>query len=480
MTEWRGAPPPLLLLADSDDEFRQRLRALLEEEGCEVEEAREYEEAMQVLNSQPIDKIVAALDLRHANDPNIVCGGLDLAECEERRDIPVYLIGDQLEWNTVRRAIRGHLVDDWVPRSEGAESVLRCIMPSPIILHISDLQFGPYQREMMVSPSSRTIVPMAVHIEKIRHDLAERLRLKPNVLVVSGDISEYGFPDQFGVAGDFLKQLARSLGLPTQRIVITPGNHDICWPDARAALEKVVYAKSGRLLDSCEDRQELLDAILDEDTLFQKFAEYEKFYSGLYEDRRRFGRRLYDVFYFPGLNVLIASLNSCVRACHLASQGWIGNDQVLSAGEEMDRLDPGRRCVRIGVFHHHVFPKNKQDFDDRVEDFDKIRPALEKCDFRILMHGHQHKSDAYRVEPIGGRPLFVLATGSLLLRREKTILGNQYQVLELKSPPRKSRLYLRRYDPHRPSSSGIGDGEWVPDTSYSYADDAGVVEFSGE
>jgi len=302
--------------------------------------------------------------------------------------------------------------------------------------------------------------------------------VQPNTLVLTGDITEHGLPQQFDAAETFLKRLAKCLNIPTQRIVVTPGNHDICWPDARAAFSKAVYARSGRIIENAEADEELKTTILDQDILFQKFVEYQRFYSRLYEGKRTFEQKLYDIFSFPGLNILIASLNSCVRACHLARQGWIGNDQVLKVGEEMDLVDPRRHCIRVGVFHHHVFPKSKDDFDDRVEDFDKIRPAIEKYDLKILMHGHQHKSDAYRREPIGGKPLYILASGSLLLRREKTVVGNQYQVLEVKTPPKKSRLYLRRYDPDRPSSSGTGDGEWVPDTSYPYASDIGIVDFA--
>jgi hypothetical protein len=350
-------------------------------------------------------------------------------------------------------------------------------MPSPVILHISDLQFGPYQREMIKSPYPKSADPIDIHIEKIRHDLAERLNVQPNILVLTGDITEHGLPQQFDVAETFLKRLARRLDIPTQRIVVTPGNHDICWPDARAAFSKAVYARSGRIIEDDEADEGLKIAILGQDILFQKFVEYQRFYSRLYEGQRTFEHKLYDIFSLPALNILIASLNSCVFACHLARRGWIGNDQVLGAGDEMDRIDPCHRCIRVGVFHHHVFPKNKEDFDDRVEDFDEIRPAIEKSDFKILMHGHQHKSEAYEMRPIGGKPLHILAAGSLLLLREKTVVGNQYQVLTVRTSPKKSWLYLRRYDPDRPSSSGKGDGEWVPDTSYQHANDAGIVEF---
>lgn len=55
--------PAAVLIVDDDDEIREAVRALLEDEGYDVEEARHGEEAIRLLKKSP-RRFVVLLDLR--------------------------------------------------------------------------------------------------------------------------------------------------------------------------------------------------------------------------------------------------------------------------------------------------------------------------------------------------------------------------------------------------------------------------------
>jgi hypothetical protein len=212
--------------------------------------------------------------------------------------------------------------------------------------------------------------------------------------------------------------------------------------------------------------------------LFQKFAEYQRFHNSFYDGKHNFSDTNYHhVFCFPGLGLIMASLNSCLKVNHKERSGWISNDQIRTAGSEMDAQDKSRSYVRIGVFHHHTQAHGAEDAEDMVQDFSKIQDTLLTAGFTVLMHGHRHESEAHLTMKLGGKALHVVATGSLLLKQEKTVVGNQYQVLELLPASGKARLYVRKYEPARSSKTGFGPGAWTQDLTISEADN-GCIEFA--
>ena len=90
------------------------------------------------------------------------------------------------------------------------------------ILHLSDLQFGKNHRfagvELTVLPN-----PYDTLLARLWEDL-QRLRqnhgLQPELLIVSGELAEWGLPDEFRDAREFLD-------LPRPCVAMIPGNHAI-------------------------------------------------------------------------------------------------------------------------------------------------------------------------------------------------------------------------------------------------------------
>ena len=96
------------------------------------------------------------------------------------------------------------------------------------ILHLSDIQFGVNHRFGMDVDTFDG--KWDTLLERLKLDLDEMKKdfhLQPDLVVITGDLAEWGRKSEFEQVHDFLVQLAEYLELGRERIVIVPGNHDI-------------------------------------------------------------------------------------------------------------------------------------------------------------------------------------------------------------------------------------------------------------
>ena len=112
------------------------------------------------------------------------------------------------------------------------------------ILHISDLHKSNEE------PVDNDSLLAALLADSDRY-AGETPRIPPPAaIVVSGDLIrgvqlgalnwEQSMKDQYAVAGLFLADLSeRFLGGDRSRVVMSPGNHDVCWNTSRLAMELV-------------------------------------------------------------------------------------------------------------------------------------------------------------------------------------------------------------------------------------------------
>ncbi len=96
------------------------------------------------------------------------------------------------------------------------------LAPSITLLHLSDLQFGPHHR--FEGPSA----PGGL-LHRLRGDLA-RMRddegLKPDLVLLTGDLTECGLKSQFTELLSFVNGLVEvTENSGPRRIVVVPGNH---------------------------------------------------------------------------------------------------------------------------------------------------------------------------------------------------------------------------------------------------------------
>jgi 3',5'-cyclic AMP phosphodiesterase CpdA len=98
------------------------------------------------------------------------------------------------------------------------------------ILHLSDLQFGKYHRFGRLGNTQDPNEPYKSLLVRLTDDL-ETLKnepgIRPDLVVITGDIAEWGRPNEFDDALLFLKELSQHLQISLQQVLVVPGNHDI-------------------------------------------------------------------------------------------------------------------------------------------------------------------------------------------------------------------------------------------------------------
>ena len=119
-----------LLLADNDPDYRHSLRALLELENWQVEDAESVQQALDKLGVVQPDLILA--DLRLSNDKDDYdISGLEVAKKAAEKHIPCIIISAFPSAEATRLALRRRgnmpLADDFVPKAAGPQAILDAI-----------------------------------------------------------------------------------------------------------------------------------------------------------------------------------------------------------------------------------------------------------------------------------------------------------------------------------------------------------------
>jgi hypothetical protein len=192
---------------------------------------------------------------------------------------------------------------------------------------------------------------------------------RPDLLVVSGDLTEAGGLREFDQAVTFLTGLRALLGLEPDRCVIVPGGHDI----TRKACQSY--------FDDCE-----ADDTEPRPPYWPKWRHYSRVFDELYRDIEGvvFDRtQPWTLFAVPDLKVVIAGLNSTMAESHRADDhyGWLGEAQAAWFAEQLrPYADDG--WLRLAAVAHD--PADLRDagtlgrlLDSRVN---------------LLLHGHSRSS----------------------------------------------------------------------------------------
>jgi predicted DNA-binding transcriptional regulator YafY len=244
-------------------------------------------------------------------------------------------------------------------------------------LHLSDIHLGSedgYGHDIVLSALIEAFSDGGT--------LADR---RPDVIFCTGDIAQSGKPAQYVTAGQFFTDLSRTTGVPTERIFLVPGNHDI--DRDRVSKAFVLPLADRRAAESFFGP----DGVEDREIAFRRFGAYAEF------QRDRFGlpftaERPYLLTRFRiGVEIVgVLGLNTAWIAHQADAQGKlvIGERLVRQALRE---LADEPSTIRVVLLHHPL---------DWLRDFerDAVRSLLvESVDF--ILHGHLH---AQRPEAVIG------------------------------------------------------------------------------
>ncbi|RKT83471.1 WD40 repeat [Saccharopolyspora antimicrobica] len=167
----------------------------------------------------------------------------------------------------------------------------------------------------------------------------------PDLIVVSGDLTESARPREVDEALTFLTGLRVLLGLDAHRLVVVPGGRDV----SQAAC--LAY------FASCEARD-----VQPQEPYYPKLAHYAELFADLYQGMEGPAfdvAQPWTLFTVPELKVSVAGMNSTMAASHRPEDnyGWMGEAQAAWFAE---RLRPFEESgwLRFGVIRHAPTPGN--------------------------------------------------------------------------------------------------------------------------
>ena len=319
------------------------------------------------------------------------------------------------------------------------------------VLHLSDMQFGRHHRFAGID-SNRFLNRCDTLIARLRRDLdvLSDTGVKPDIIVVTGDISEWALPSEFQLAGKFFEQLREHLRLDVSRIAVVPGNHDV-----NRKLCKAYWLE-------CEGWER--------EPQPPWFPKWRPFCDGLgkYLNNSFSEEHPWSLFEIPELKVVVAGLNSTMEEGHDERngpphhRGFLGEEQLRWFEKHLEqRREDG--WLRLGVVHHNF---NRGDDD---ESFLKDRKTLIRIlggKLNALLHGHTHEETIEWVTNLTP----VLSTGSAGVELEERPVEtpNQYQIFEFRETS--LRRIARGYIPEQQ--------KWASDPRIGTNRNPGIEEFS--
>ena len=245
------------------------------------------------------------------------------------------------------------------------------------IVHISDVHFGDTD---------------PVVVDELHTKIVE---ISPDLLVVSGDLTQRARRDQFRDAKDFIDRF------PMPKIVV-PGNHDV-------PLYRVVERFSA------------------------PFRNYDEYFGD------------HEPWFFDGE---IAAVGVNTARAFVFKGGRINKDQVERLKERLGDLDDS--VLKIVVSHHPFDLPEGSDDDDIVGRADRYMSALALCGADVFLAGHLHvssiTSSAFRYKIDSERAALVIQAGTAASMRERGE-ENSFNLLEYERP----FLTVKRYQCAIPS-----------------------------
>jgi len=329
------------------------------------------------------------------------------------------------------------------------------------ILHLSDLHRSPDE------PVNNDSLIAALLADQDRYAGETPFVPQADAIVVSGDLiqgARLGDPNwsaviksQYAVAGAFLDELTkRFLDGDRSRLVLIPGNHDVCWNTALASMERVADAEypqniyqaltepDSRYRWSWRDRA--LFRIVDDARYAQRLSAYwdfvEEFYDGVALPIPIDRSRPFQLFELDERRIVVAAFDSTHGNDCFGYSGAIPAGAVARCNLHL--RDAGHDYkLRMAVWHHSLQGRPaRDDYMDvtQVHEMTGLR-------FQLGMHGHQHLAAAttHYVYLGESQSMAVVSAGSLCAGSRELPRGvnRQYNLIVINDDYRSGRVHVR-------------------------------------
>ncbi|WP_322748902.1 MULTISPECIES: TIR domain-containing protein, partial [unclassified Frankia] len=307
--------------------------------------------------------------------------------------------------------------------------------PAVTVLHISDTQFGAHHvfGRAGLTEADRGHTSLFARLHDDLRGRAETEGLRPDLVVVTGDLAETGDEGEFDQVYDFLVALAERLELDRNRFVVIPGNHDV-----------------NRLLCQSYFLREQAFKRNPQPPYWPKWECFDALLRRFYGVDAAIGFGVgaeWSLVEIPDRKVVVAGLNSTMAETHEVHYGCLGEHQLRTVAEALGRYE--RDCwLRIGAVHHNPIRGATSD-DENLRDADDLDRILGPH-LNLLLHGHTHDGRASWLS--SGLPVASTGSAAVDAQARPPEVPNQYQLIRIDRDG--FTRYARRYEPDQKRWTG--------------------------
>lgn len=254
---------------------------------------------------------------------------------------------------------------------------------------MSDLHVGINARskDLCPLPSKSNRVADRKYKEKYNSKIEDDLRsefyrfleeeeIHADYLVLPGDLTNTGHPNEVKIASAFIEEVAEKLGVESCKILFTPGNHDTDW--------------------DCYDEKDLTGikweqrycAIGHKNYCFRKQIALG--------DGDLFGLPYFTIWRFADL--LAVSYNSASHDSPMPKNkihhGHAIQEYLDKLKFSLDALEISDDVIRVFIVHHHLMDFSSPFPDDAdfslMTNGENLLNLLHEMNFDLVIHGHKH------------------------------------------------------------------------------------------
>ena len=332
------------------------------------------------------------------------------------------------------------------------------------ILHLSDLH-----RDILEEPDSDSLL-YSLERDFATFPTSSPPIFRPNVCVVSGDLisgskkkgndAYSDIKSQYEQTQKFLIEIANLFFHgDRKRIVIIPGNHDVCLEQVNECIEKIhqptdpieikklkclAYTQDSNIRWSWDDLS--FYKIIDKDKYKQRFSFFSEMYKSFYLGEREYSlepSEQWDIFDFPDLCASIGTINTCHNNDQFRQSGEVHPGALSNLCRAM-KAPKRKGWFLAATWHHNISgPPTREDYVSS-----SFLPILIETDIGLGMHGHQHSPDCFDEQHRYGpnkNKITIIAASTLCSGAHHLQSGTprSYNIIEIDLDKKSGRVHQR-------------------------------------
>jgi predicted MPP superfamily phosphohydrolase len=349
-----------------------------------------------------------------------------------------------------------------------------------VILHFSDLHFGPHSRFAGHDPGA-VAKRFSAEIARAR---AEAKLGEVELVLVTGDVTESARKDEFDSAAAFFEALVGELGLERRRFCFVPGNHDVSWAHCKRVRAEQEY-------EGFDDAEAARRIQIEKLAPWHEFV--ARFYAKAEDDKRRVlapGLVIHD---FSSSRISVAAIDTCERETEREHGGFVSGPLAETLMSEWSREDR-RGFIKLIAVHHNPVADAEANLrswvdwlakqadekalrSDHIRHFaadatgfdgkDRLHAIAEDTQAQLVLHGHVHAAGhvawSWRRGVKGTTQ--VVGAGSWGLQENKLPSEQRvmFQLLDLDPIERELRIFRRIWEPRARATGNVDPGSFVAD-----------------